>query len=69
MKKAGSCFELCYSALIWQSFILYSNWQFEIKWQILKPPNINAHAHSNAHVHQIAKLKTLKYIFMRKLPK
>ena len=32
------------------------------KSQLLKPPIINVHAHSNACVHQIAKLKTTNYI-------
>ena len=30
----------------------------------LKPPIITAHAHSNAHLYLIAKLKTVSYIFM-----
>ena len=42
----------------------FGDWRFEIKMPFLKPPIINAHAHSNAHVHQIAKLKTTNYIFM-----
>ena len=29
---------------------------------LLKPPIINVHAHSNARVHQITKLKTANYI-------
>ena len=35
-----------------------------LKSPLLKPSIINAYAHSNACVHQIAKLKTAKYIFM-----
>ena len=53
-----------YSALIWRSSILAIG-DLKSKSPFLKPPIINAHAHSNAHVKQITKLKTVNYIFMR----
>ena len=52
-----------YSALIWWSFILAIG-DLRLKLPLLKPPIINAHAHSNTRVHQITKLKTINYIFM-----
>ena len=52
---------LC-SPLIWRSFILEIG-DLRSKSPLLKLPIINAHAHSNARVHQIAKLRTAKYIF------
>ena len=51
---------LLYSALIWQSFIVVIG-DLRSKSPLLKLPNINAHAHSNARVHQVAKLKTTKW--------
>ena len=39
----------------------FGDWRFEIKIAIIKLTIINAHAHSNAHVHQIVKLKTTNY--------
>ena len=54
---------LLYSALIWQSIILVIG-DLRSKSQLLKPPIINMHAHSNARVHQIAKLKTANYILL-----
>ena len=56
-------FKLSYSALIWWSFIVAIG-DLRSKLPLLKPPIINAHAHSNARVHQITKLKTANYIFM-----
>ena len=52
-----------YSALIWWSFILAIG-DLRLKLPLLKPPIINAHAHTNACVHQITRLKTINYIFM-----
>ena len=57
-----------YSALIWQSFILVIIGDLKSKSPLLKHPIINVHAHNNARVHKIAKLKTANYIFMGKLP-
>ena len=56
-------FKLLYSALIWWSFIVAIG-DLRSKSPLLKPPIINAHAHNNARVHQITKLKTANYIFM-----
>ena len=49
------------SALIWRSFILEIG-DLRSKSPLLKLPIINMHAQSNACVHQIAKLRTAKYI-------
>ena len=57
-----------YSALIWWIFILTIG-DLSSKSPLLKPLIINAHAHCNACVHQIVKLKTTNYIFMGKSPK
>ena len=54
---------ILYSALIWRSSIFVIG-DLRSRSPLLKLPIINAHAHSNAHVHQIAKLKTGNYIFM-----
>ena len=57
-----------YSALIWRIFILTIG-DLRSKSPLIKPPIINAHAHCNARVHQIAKLKTTNYIFYGKITK
>ena len=57
------CWDLPYSSLIWQSFILAIG-NLRSNFIAIKPPIINVHAYSNAHVHHITKLKTAKYFFM-----
>ena len=60
----GLCMWLIlYSTLIWWRFILVIG-DLRSKLPFLKLPIINAHAHSNARAHQIAKLKTVNYNFM-----
>ena len=60
--------QIPYSILIWQSIILAIG-DLRSKSPLLKLPIINTHAHSNAHVHQITKLKIANYICMEKSPK
>ena len=48
---------ISYSALIWQSFIVTIG-DLRSELPLLKSQIIKVHAHSNAHVHHITKLKT-----------
>ena len=60
--KGAQTANILYSTLIRQSFILAIG-DLRSKLPLLKPPIINVHAHSNARVHQITKLKTAYYTF------